>query len=562
MIMKTIHYFFFLVLTLLCQLTAMAQEPVLVKDIFTADSSSNPKYLTEYNGKIYFQANDGIHGTELWASDGTEAGTAMVKDISPDSFSSNPCEFKVYDGKLYFQAADSNLAELWVTDGTEAGTHMVKNINTAPWGNGTEASLPSELTVYNGKLYFSAQNIDLATGTGRELWVTDGTEAGTHIVKDIRVGDEGSYPAGLTVFNGRLYFAAAAGTPNTELWATDGTEQGTVLVKDINNGSSGGPRDFVIFKNRLYFRADDGIHGWELWVSDGTESGTALFKDLYPGGQDGNPKAFMVWNEKMYFSAWSSANNIHLWVTDGTASGTTIIQTPSISSPSEIYPGYRDHLIYHASLYQGTKSGDLLLKSDGTGSGTEPIKILNTHIDNLGFDASVGAVIENNGRLYFSAKDGTSKGEQLWVSDGTEDSTFQILPPSGYLPDAVYTETSNIISFNNYLYYVAKYKSNVGAELYKVTMSPPSNDTTTGVGTINFDNIALYPNPVDGYLHIDNLPSNTMININNILGQTIFSSDNNPDKIRIDLKGWANGIYFVNLTNKKGKKETRKIIKK
>ena len=130
-------------------------------------------------GTAYFAANDGIHGNELWKTDGTEAGTVMVKDIraGDDSTNSYPREFINVDGTLFFSAFDGL--------------------------------------------------------TGRELWKSDGTAAGTVRVKDIRVGGGDSSPQQMSNFNGTLYFSADDGTHGLELWKSDGTEAGTVLVKDL-----------------------------------------------------------------------------------------------------------------------------------------------------------------------------------------------------------------------------------------------------------------------------------------------------------------------------------------
>ena len=129
----------------------------------------------------YFSANDGVNGAELWKTDGTEAGTVMVKDINTTGSGSNPFGFTVLNGTTYFAANDGmNGLELWKTDGTTAGTVMVRDINAAA-GTGSN---PFGFTVFNGALYFNAGD----GATGRELWKTDGTAAGTRLVRDINPG--------------------------------------------------------------------------------------------------------------------------------------------------------------------------------------------------------------------------------------------------------------------------------------------------------------------------------------------------------------------------------------
>src|SRR5207249_5557333 len=121
----------------------------------------------------------------------------------------------------------------------------------------------------NGALYFQAS--DGVTGSGFELWKTNGTAAGTVLVKNWAVT---SFPSGFTVFhgandgaNGALYFQADDGVSGLELGKSDGTLAGTVLVKDINTTATVGsfPNSLAVFNGALYFRADDGSSGFELW---------------------------------------------------------------------------------------------------------------------------------------------------------------------------------------------------------------------------------------------------------------------------------------------------------
>ena len=83
------------------------------------------------NGILYFSADDGVHGHELWRSDGTARGTRMVKDINPGPASGGPGYLTNVNGTLFFVASDGTHRELWRSDGTEAGTTVVKEIGAA-----------------------------------------------------------------------------------------------------------------------------------------------------------------------------------------------------------------------------------------------------------------------------------------------------------------------------------------------------------------------------------------------------------------------------------------------
>src|SRR5262245_18159900 len=213
-----------------------AAGTAFVKDIRPGSGSSYPEYLTDFNGTLFFTANNGMNGTELWKSDGTSAGTVLVRDIRPGSVTSNPFNLTVIGTTLFFTANDGvNGAELWKSDGTAAGTVLVKDINP-----GSASSSPYDHTVVKGTLFFTAND----GANGRELWKSDGTAAGTVLVKDIRPGNSPygfpltSSPANLTAVGNQLFFSADDGVSGRELWKSDGTAAGTVLVKDIRPGSS------------------------------------------------------------------------------------------------------------------------------------------------------------------------------------------------------------------------------------------------------------------------------------------------------------------------------------
>jgi RHS repeat-associated protein len=190
----------------------------------------------------------------------TSAGTVLVKDIQPGSNNGLiATSMLVMNSTLFFSANDgTNGFELWKSDGTTASTVLVKDI----WS--VASSSPSKLTAVNGTLFFAASD-----GTnGTELWKSDGTSAGTVMVKDINPSLSGFTPGSLTVVNNALLFTADNGTAAKELWVSDGTAAGTVLVKDIRPGSSASnPANLRAGAGRLFFSANDGTHGTELWTS-------------------------------------------------------------------------------------------------------------------------------------------------------------------------------------------------------------------------------------------------------------------------------------------------------
>jgi ELWxxDGT repeat protein len=212
---------------------------------------SNPYDLTNVSGTLFLAANDGTHGTELWKSNGTEAGTQLVKDMTPGSSNSTLSNLTDVNGTLFF----NRNGKLWTSDGTGAGTQPVGDASTNP----------QNLTNVAGTLYF--QGTDPTNGA--ELWKSNGLAAGTMPVKDINPGTDSSSPSQLTNVAGTAFFRATDPTRGTELWESDGTDPGT-QVADINPGAASsipgaGIRAIVAMTGQAFFPANDGTHGSELW---------------------------------------------------------------------------------------------------------------------------------------------------------------------------------------------------------------------------------------------------------------------------------------------------------
>ena len=239
--------------------------------------------MVKLGNSVYFygqgQANEGY---ELFKSDGTAAGTGIVKDINPGGPSSivstssfgGQTMMAAAGSYVYFVADDGTHGpELWKTDGTDAGTQMVRDIRP-----GTSSGNINYLTNVNGTLFFAANDGSF----GNELWKSDGTQSGTTVVRDIYPGSFNSWPEYLTNVNGTLYFQALSPNSGWEIWKSDGSSSGTVLVKDlVSGGISSFPSNFVDMGNgKAFFTAYTSSTGYEPWVTDGTSSGTFMLRDV------------------------------------------------------------------------------------------------------------------------------------------------------------------------------------------------------------------------------------------------------------------------------------------
>lgn len=248
-----------------------------------------------YNGLVYFVGHDNAHGYELWCTDGTEGNTRLVKDINPGTANGMQTvpNFCIYKGKLYFSANDGTHGyELWVTDGSAAGTYMVKDIYP-----GSQYSLITNIIVYKGFMYFSAQ---VDNSKYRYPIKSDGTTAGTDVFNTAA----GTWPEiPMLVFKDMLYFATGSyRTP--ALFRTDGTSMGTTIVKDANGDT-------------LWFASSVGSPWYDIdWKNHGDMTKSSPIA-LYAG--------------RLYFYCMADTGNV-LVSTDGTDAGTTEIVPPSAGS--------------------------------------------------------------------------------------------------------------------------------------------------------------------------------------------------------------------------------------
>ncbi len=504
---------------------------VLLKDINPGGNASFPSsFVQGPNGLTYFLATDGTtskhanntsydNGSELWVTDGTSAGTVKVKDMNTWSYQhSNSYHYSLSsqiqnltscNGKMFFTAVDSNIysySELYVTDGTFAGTQMVKNINatTSPTpyplysevlnitiSTSTPVSVgsqPMSLTCMGSTLFFSA---DDGTGAGRQLWKSDGTEQGTVKVRGTADGSSPTSPTNLAVLGDKLIFSAAASSygPSlvnygTDLWISDGTTAGTVLLKDINaSTANSNPNNFTLYNNQLFFVATD-YRGAELWKTDGTTVGTLFVKDINTttSGASSSANNFKVWNGKLFFTADNGVIGRELYVTQGTGVTTTLVKDvfPGISDILDV-SNFSTNQPYFAettnSLVFTANSpiyGQEMWSTNGTEAGTQLLQDLNA----LPGSANAHDAIAFNGKIYFSAASAYF-GQELWSTDLTTGNTVQVIDIYPGASSGMDATVSYFTIFQGRLYFIARSLTS-GWELW-------STDGTAAGTTLAFD---------------------------------------------------------------------------
>jgi ELWxxDGT repeat protein len=395
----------------------------LVKDIIPGPGDAlgthNPYPWASARGRLFFTADDGVHGEELWTSDGTAGGTTLLKDIRAEGYSS--ILFLTNVNNTIFFGADDGVHgyELWKSDGTPAGTSIVADIFP-----GKTPSFPELLTNANGMLFFRALD-----PTGWGLWKSDGTAGGTVAVK--------SHPYLVTIYdvtnvNGSIFYVSdgAQTTGFRELWHSDGTAAGTTLLKAFAAGTQqfGVLGSLSPMSNQVFFFVYTDGRGYELWKSDGTTAGTTPLSETGPRTPVPNFAMQQV-GEWLFILIGENDQPATLWKTDGTASGTVRVKVfSSGTSPSFANArlmadanGKLLFVLYTADQPPGNATGSLWT-SDGTSAGTVPIK------DQIMPSLDMATIC---GKVFFGAEQHvsgspTNINEELWQSDGTSAGTFEV----------------------------------------------------------------------------------------------------------------------------------------
>jgi ELWxxDGT repeat protein len=264
-----------------------AQVPGIVKTVSGTNTEPESKdqknwQNNEWNGLFFYQGK-GIP-SKLCITDGSAAGTQYVADIGNGQLITTiPAQDFMYLITYNTISISPAITEtqLWKSDGTAAGTALIytfPQITGSTVGhNWTSNRRNQNFSLIGNTMIFSAYD---ATN-GVEIWKTDGTTAGTALLKDIKTGAGSSTPWGYCKIGTEVFFSAMQTGFERKLWKTDGTTAGTVQVAV--------PEPFYIvdyaiglLNNKMIFYAHNTVDGYEPYISDGTPAGTYMLKNVNP----------------------------------------------------------------------------------------------------------------------------------------------------------------------------------------------------------------------------------------------------------------------------------------
>ncbi|MGB5944350.1 MAG: T9SS type A sorting domain-containing protein [Leeuwenhoekiella sp.] len=438
-----------------------------------------------------------------------------------------------------------------------------------------DGGLPNNLFTFGDKIYFGADdssgsnspgNADL----GRELWVTDGTEAGTTLVKDLRPGDGSSSPNFFFSLGDNLFFSANTGSGNV-LFTSDGTEVGTiatgapfifnpleldgsvyfVLTSDSNklyefdgtqvspvaNAGSGTASlvgaNFTSLNGKIYaymdYSEDEPTVGRELYEYDPATDIFTLVKDITGDAEDSKIANFVVVGSEIYFEADGA-----LWKSDGTTAGTVAVGALAGVDASNLF-SWDGKVFFEGDngtdddqLYSYNPNGEMVTNVSNITGGDD-----NNH------DPSDFVVLD--GFMYYAGEVADDSSSWLFRTDGTTttrlDNNIKDIDDLAVLNGKIYFEGDDGVT---------------GNELYSLD---PANLSTEEAQT---EIIKIFPNPATDFLVVPNKLLQATYSIYDMGGKQIKSGVITATKVDIDLTA---GMYLFEVAYDKGS-ITKKILVK
>jgi ELWxxDGT repeat protein len=407
------------------------------------DQAVSPAFTTRIGDRAFFMI-----GGELWRTDGTEAGTKLVRRLTHDDVGIFVSMVDIRGHLLCLVSSTPHVDTLWISNGTHSGTRVLLRMKSR-WDNPT-------LTVAAGRAYFIAYT----TRTGNQLWSTDCTRHGTHLVKAVVPRGSGEDIGSVVAAGTNLYFIAQLPSTDSnnfnqpgpsELWWSNGTAKGMRLLRTFPGAYSNSPypSDLTTIGRSLLFVSVGPTGDEALWKSNSTATGTTMIREFaraksgYGGVTVGNLTLLgRVRNGRRQILFVVGRRRLQLWRTDGTTSGSRFM---SALGPRSRY-GFRRALIdsqitvvragSHPEAMLDVGDGWLegwtgqspmppygrLWVTNGTVHGTHKLRANQSDAQLADAGAMTPAGTQTSPQVLLSAVD-PGYGLQPWISDGTNSGT-------------------------------------------------------------------------------------------------------------------------------------------
>lgn len=584
----------------------------LINDItLTSNYSGFGLNVLEYNDTLILNGKNKKNGMELFKYNFSTNSSTILDDIH-HRFSSNiNASVSLNDKLIYFGNGFNEGMELFISDGTASNTKLLKDMNSGEYS-----------TVFTGDNNYFFKNGNKAffrctVGSGFEPCVTDGTEAGTYLIKDLSPFSPGSLnvdPYFMKLDINNVLFGADDGSNNTtganRLWRTDGTQSGTYKIHDVQIVGGNGYKSSTL-NDKVYFTGYDTNNIYSIWVTDGTIGGTQIYKTFYNSqGNNIIPRIINTLGNKFVIviedtnSQFNHYQNI--LVSDG-SSPNNITQIATFAKPTQSSGGmvgetivYNNKLYFYAFNYTGTYPSDAykLYSTDGT--------IIGTNIFSNLISSCCAAEIEFNicgDKLYILqdklyVTDGISQpvaldsgshafnnfncvnnnlfflnnqyqNYKIWTSNGTVSGTKSF---NLYANGSLISKDESIhklASTDDKLFYLANfYNTDVlkesGAEIYIVDVSSQNLASEEVDQSLSRNSsFIVYPNPASDIINIQSKNENRIndIKVYDLSGKLIVSTSSNNYNVQLNLNELVKGMYVM-VIRTGNTVVTKKIIKK
>jgi len=510
------------------------------KHIYGAGELSN---ITELNGNLYFVAQDTFGNEELWTSNGTQQGTAMVKDINPDG-NAQIGNMRIVGGKLLFIASDNNNGDfdLFSSDGTSGGTVKIRDINQN-WNDGLSAQRAAN---FGNKVLFC---------TNTDLMSTDGTVGGTESLKSIA---NYSPAQGYCEVNGKAYFILTDNFNKPQLWMTNGTSAGTEMAFNLGDSANIITVDKLLsFNNKLYMVASITGQGSDLFSYDGNVNGTFEHIRLVQGGNS-YPHALNVVNNQLFFVAsnMTGTNLYRMTTSDLAPQLVSSVSNLNVNTSLNFCNNNIYFMNENAQQIHIVKLSDL----------SHQVLNLNNFSISNSFFTDADFLVGTGGKIFFAAYD-TASGKQVFVeSNGTPEGTFSIMPagtntehPFNILLGCGIVDVFDFKMWGNKVVIPANF-NDAGRELW---IYEPDGLVNAIKPIENKNDVMLFPNPASSALNFTtgNIGyCETEVRVINMNGEVVMMNTVTDENSSVNVSALPAGNYCISFSSLQSAATVKKFV--